>query len=355
LATGGNAITVCGLAPLKTNWVFSAGYLGNKTTHLWLGTEMNPAVYVPGETATANSCPQDKSTGMYPLSCTQNTNQRRVLYLLGQQLYPTGYPGGSGINPGAAYSTIAMLDDGGNAEYNGMLLTANHRFSRNFNVMADYTWSHCIDDGEIGGELAGPTYQNPNNRNADLGNCGFDHRQVFNASLLAAVPSFHGKWMNWLLSGWQTGWIFNAQTGSWFNPSTGTDQSLTGVGHDRPDVISNPTVGSCPAKGSSAPVPVGSIGCWFNTSAFVRNALGAFGDTGRNSLQGPGSWDIDMDIVKMFPVREGQNLELRGEAFNVFNHTRFDNPQSSLKSSQFGEITGAGDPRILQIALKYIF
>lgn len=332
------------------NWMISAGYLGNKTTHIWIGTEQDPAQFL--------TLAQCATVGISSSNCqtTKSTNQRRTLDLLGQQLFPTGFPAGSGINPGAAYSTIALLDDGDNAEYNAMLLTANHRLSQNFTILADYTYSHCIDEGDFSAEIAGPNYQNPSNRNASRGNCQFDHRHVFNASLVADMPTFQRKRAKWFLNGWETGWIFNARSGDWFNPSTGTDQSLTGVGQDRPDVVANPLAGSCPPpKGSTTPIPVGSPGCWFNTSAFAPNALGTFGNTGRDSLQGPGSWDIDMDVAKTFPVRENQRLELRGEAFNVFNHTRFDDPQGSLKSSNFGQITGAADPRILQVAVKYIF
>jgi hypothetical protein len=111
------------------NWLLSATYLGNKTTHLWIGYEANPAVFIPG------------TCGANPCSTTSNTNARRVLSL---------------INPttGALFSSISQTTDGANASYNGLLLSANHRFSQNYTIMANYTYSHCISEGDFAGELS---------------------------------------------------------------------------------------------------------------------------------------------------------------------------------------------------------
>jgi len=338
------------------DWLFSVGYLGNKTTHLWLGTEQNPAIFIPGESAASTGCAKDKTTGLFPNSCTGNTNKRRELSQLGQQLFPTGFPAGSGVNPGSLYSTIALLNDGVNAEYNALLVTANHRFSQNFTVLANYTYSHCIDGGDFTGELAGPNFQNPADPGADRANCGFDRRHTFNASLVAQMPRFQRNMERLLFSGWEGTAIFTAESGGWFNLTTGTDQSLTGVNNDRPNLVGNPNSGSCaPPKGQTTGAPVGTLACWFNATAFVANSPGTFGNVGRNALVGPARWDMDAGIVRSFRVRESQNLQMRFEAFDVFNHPRFQNPQGSLKSSQFGQITGADDPRILQLAVKYVF
>jgi hypothetical protein len=108
------------------NWLVSATYIGNKTTHIWTGEEADPAVYIPG---VCNGS---------PCSSTKNTNQRRVLYLL---------------NPvtGSMISNIYQADMGGKAEYHGLLLKAQHRFSSHFSVVANYTYSHCISAREIFG------------------------------------------------------------------------------------------------------------------------------------------------------------------------------------------------------------
>ena len=74
-------------------------------------------------------------------------------------------------HPGIDYSTVGQTDDGANAGYNGLLVTLRHRMSRNFLVVANYTYSHCLSSANFGGDMTGPGYQNPADRNADHGNC----------------------------------------------------------------------------------------------------------------------------------------------------------------------------------------
>jgi hypothetical protein len=73
------------------------------------------------------------------------------------------------------------------------------------------------------------------------------------------------------------------------------------------------------------------------------------------TIKGPGFFGIDVNVTRKFPIREGQVLEVRGEAFNVLNHVNPFDPASTLTSSTFGQIQGANDPRILQLAMKYVF
>jgi hypothetical protein len=133
------------------NWLLSAEYIGNGSYHRWENTELNPAVYIPG------------MCGANPCSTIANTEARRVLSL---------------INPsaGALISTITYNDDGANAQYNGLLLKADHRLSQNFSVLANYTYSHCLSEAQNETELSGNDYQNPYDRNADRGNCVNDYR-----------------------------------------------------------------------------------------------------------------------------------------------------------------------------------
>jgi outer membrane receptor protein involved in Fe transport len=80
-----------------------------------------------------------------------------------------------------------------------------------------------------------------------------------------------------------------------------------------------------------------------------------YGTLPRNALRGPGQTNLDLSIAKHFRIREGMNLELRGDAFNVFNHTEFENPNVTPTSDSFGQISTTYDPRILQIALHLQF
>jgi hypothetical protein len=304
---------------LKANWLLTANYIGNKTTHLWASTEADPAVYIPG-TCNGAAC-----------STTSNTAQRRVLYL---------------ENPktGVYYSTIAKSDDGANSEYEGLLASAQHRFANNYTLLANYTYSHCISEGYQGGDLTGPQYQNPYQR--DRANCPFDIRQIFNLSIVAQSPHFKDTWKRLLLNNWQLAPLATARSGLWFTPLTGVDNSLTGVGLDRPNVSGNPY---------NQNLSGGTI-TWLNPAAFTANAKGTFGDAGAYSLHGPGNFDVDIALTRSFTLhRESQRLDVRFEVFNLFNRVNFSNPSATLSSAQFGTITAAGDPRILSLAMKLHF
>ncbi|MBZ5516613.1 MAG: TonB-dependent receptor [Acidobacteriia bacterium] len=305
---------------IRPDWLLSASYLGNNSIHVWGTTETNPAVYIPG---TCNGG---------PCSTTANTDQRRVLYLQ---------------NPvaGAMYSYVTEASPNGFAYYSGLVLSAKHRMSHGFTIVSNYTYSHCLSDVDFVGDI-GPNYmtsQNPQNLRGEYGNCGFDLRHNFTTSFVANTPSFAHPWAKKLLGNWQLSGIVSAHSGTWFSPSTGKDNSLTGVGLDRPNAVGNPYVRNYNTRQ------------WIDPTAFVPNALGTFGNAGRNSLLGPGSFTLDTQISRYFNIRENQRLGLRFEFFNVTNHTNFMKPQSTLSSSAFGRILGAYDPRIVQLALKYYF
>ncbi len=297
---------------LGQDWLLSANYLGNKTTHRWLNAPLNPAVYIPGA------------------STVGNTEARRVLTLEDP------------VN-GPLITTITANDDGGNVSYNALYLTANHRFSQNFSILANYTWSHCIGDGWTFSEIAGLSYQNPYNRADDRSNCVTDIRQLFNLSFLTSTPRFSGPVTGALFSNWRFGGIVSKRTGFWISPVTGVDASLTGVGADRPNLTGNPYPSSQ------------TVEKWLEPSAFARNAPGTYGNAGRYSLEGPGGLSFDAMMVREFRFRESQRFEVRVEAFNVLNHPVFDNPVSNFNSANFGRILSAQDPRIWQFGLKYFF
>jgi Carboxypeptidase regulatory-like domain len=308
-----------------TDWLITASYLGNKTTNQWLGHEMNPAVYIPG-TCVAG---QYGLTANGACSTTGNTNARRIFALS----KPYGQYFGSAIT----------VDTDGNASYNAMLLTLQHRMRHNFSILTNYTWSHCLNQGEAGQDIVN-YYQDPQNRRAEWGNCAADRRQIANASLVFKSPQFRSTWMKRLAGDWQASGIYTFTSGSWLTITDGTDVSLTGVGSDRPNVVAdwhvdNPTIKQ-----------------WFNTSAFTRQAAGTFGNAGRSTMLGPSNWNLDAALWRTFRITEKTKMDLRVEAFNVLNHTRFNNPGTSLNNGNtLGQITSALDPRIMQLALKVNF
>src|SRR5262249_10919337 len=315
-----------------------------RTNHMWLGYDANAPVFIPGNDCSSSSTAiPTHGAGTSPCSTTGNEQVRRILNLQN----PT---------PGSFFSSISTATDEGNASYHGLLASVNHRLSNNFTLLANYTWSHCIGLGEFGGELsASRLIANPKNFAADVGNCSFDIRHIFNSSLVAYAPRFNGTITRLLFSDWQASTIIGYRTGNHFSVLGGTDASLTGIRQDRTDIIGDPNSGSCLIKGVQ--VPVGSFSCWFNTSAFATNAAGTFGTSGRNILEGPGNLTFNAGLSRKFNITERQSLTLRGEAFNLLNHPNFANPNNSNPSSaNFGQITTTlGSPRVLQLAVKYLF
>ena len=297
---------------LAKDWLLSLNYIGNQTRHIWGARDINPAVYIPGSKA--------------------STNQRRLLYLENPAI-------------GQYYSSIVQADDGGNSSYNGLLTSAEHRFAKNFTLLANYTWSHCISTVDFQGELAGTLYQNPNNRDAERASCIYDHRQIMNASLVVQSPTVGNGFVKRLTGGWQLSPIFTASSGA---PLTitdgGTDISQTGQLNDRPNVV-----------GTQLYPATQTLGAWFNTSAFAKQPAGTYGNAGRDLIIGPGSWNIDMAIDRRFMLKETLGFELRGDFFNIINHANWNNPTVSITSAQFGQITTFGSPRIIQVAAKFLF
>ncbi len=306
------------------DWLFSATYLGNRTVHLEYPAVLNPAIYIPGSCAAG----QYGLTAAGPCSTTGNENYRRVMYLANSAV-------------AKYYGALNLFGDGGVATYNGLLLSAQHRFKHNYTVLANYTWSHCLDDAEVGLNGAA-AFQNPFNRNAEYANCAADVRQVFNLSMVVRSPRFSSPWVRRVAGGWQLSPIFTAQTGFYSTVTDGVDNSLTGV-TDRPNLVGNPSL------------PKPSIQEWFNIGAFQKAPTGQFGNLGRSTILGPGSWDLDLALSRSFPFTEAQHIDFRAEAFNLFNVARFGNPITTLSSGQFGQIITAGSPRIMQLALKYQF
>ena len=326
------------------SWLASASYLGNKSTHIWSGNgEGNPAVFLG-----LGSC-MINGVSYSTCSTTSNTNQRRVLYLANPTL-------------GASYASLNTSDDGAVAHYQGMLLSLQHRLSQGFTFNANYTDSYCVSDTDFGAALATPANSQPFNRHADWGPCVFDTRHNFNVTL-AAFSSVKGSktWVNRLLSDWQAAPLLHVSSGQPLGTTVGKDNSLTGLNNDRPvQVLSNPY----PASQGCSNAPCVQ---WLNPQAFQPNALGTFGNLGRNALRGPGTVNFDLAISRIFKMRERYSLQARAEAFNLLNRANFvgaispagqpsvSTMNTTLSSSTYGQVQAAFDPRIFQFALKLSF
>jgi hypothetical protein len=306
------------------DWLATATYIGNRTNHILGANDIN--VPQPSPTAT-----------------TGNEAARRLL----TQLNPA---------QGAYYSSIIQTDDGANASYHGLLVKLEHRFATHFTWLTNYTYSHCISTWDFGNELAATDYQNANNRRAEKADCNFDRRHIFNSSLVATSGGLGQGFLKGITKDWQVAPIVSLYTGQPVNITDGTDVSLTGDGLDRPNVV--PGVNTL----------THTIVQWFNPAAFAGSCasaayssnqycqpLGTFGNAGRDVIHGPGTIQWDMTVSRRFQFQERWKLELRADFFNIMNHANWNNPTAAVNSSTFGQITGFGQPRLIQLALKLYF
>jgi hypothetical protein len=351
---------------LSTSWVVSAGYVGSHTSNILESTPLNnadPTVTVArdlnGNVLPNGTCNPKGAAAAFQTCMTQFVNQRRPFYL---------------ANPavGQYYGALDGYVTDGTQHYNGMLLTIGRRSARGLTVNANYTLSHCFgspDGGGAGTANLGTGYNDPSRPHFDDGNCTSDRRHVFTLTAGAETPQFEGRAVRAVASGWRLFGSFRALSGPFLNVIPGSDRALNGQAGAPPAVPSpqrvNQIADNVYADNSIDPVTGGRR--FLRPSAFEQPALGTLGTMLRNSLEGIGSKNIDLSLTRAFRLGGSQLVEFRAEAFNALNWFQWLQPgqaQASgplaipnlaLSGSTFGQILAAGDPRILQFALKYVF
>jgi hypothetical protein len=329
------------------DWLLQVGYVGATGVRLPRFIEGNPAIYIPGFDENGN-----------PKSTTSNVNQRRL------------YSGCTPEQPDTCvYSSVGEIASIANSSYNALEASLRKRFSHGLSFLASYTWAHSIDDvssfnitGSASQPVAGENdlAQNPFDLAAERGRSMFDARHRFVLSYQWSLPFLQhsSNWYGKVLGNWQLNGILTAMSGTPFTVFDSRDVSLqgqapeiSGFSSNRPNVIGNPNSGPHTAAQ------------WFNVNAFQRipqdpnSPVQQFGNEGRNSVQGPGYVNCDLSAFKNIRLTESRELQFRGELFNVLNHTNFRLPVSDIESptGAFGSIQSDVSPRVIQVALKFLF
>ena len=328
---------------LGNNWLFEIGYIGTKGTKLPRFIEANPAVSIPGETT------------------LDNADQRRL------------YSGCTIAEPSpCTYSSVGEIAGVADSTYHALQTSLRKRFARGFSMLGSYTLSKTLDDvssfnitGSASQSTAGENdlAQNPFDVGAEHGRSMFDARHRFVLSYQWELPFFLNAqgWQRAAVGGWQINGIITLQSGTPFTvyDSTGVSAQggapeISGFPSDRPNLIGDPTKGTCPNGAHT-----GTPDCWYNPSAFQQLVLpaqiGQFGNAGRNIVQGPGYQQWDFSALKNFRFTENKNLQFRAEFFNIFNHANFGIPVNDLNSRDKGSIQTAQPGRLVQFALKFLF
>ena len=288
-----------------SSWIATAAYVGSKGNHLFMSTELNPAIYgAPGN----------------------NVNARRPLF-------PT-------------FANVTDQSSRGNSIYHALQLSVNKRFSGGLTLLTNYTFSKMIDDSSGDGD----TPANPYNIRAERAPSDLDRTHRFVTSFVYELPKFSGAnpLIRQIFGGWETNGILTLTSGSWMTFLSGLDNSQSAVNQDRANLIGDPFLDTGRPHSEL-------IDRYFNTTAFAVNNLGTFGNSGRNIMQGPGDAVMDAGVMKNFAIRESMRVQFRSEFFNLFNRVNLGNPNTTVGASQFGKITSAGSPRVIQFALKFVF
>ena len=242
--------------------------------------------------------------------------------------------------------------------YHALETTLAKRLSGGVQFSLAYTWSHAIDDTaeQFSGE--GAVIQDKNNLRGDKGNSWFDRRHRLAGFFLFDLPfGANGRWLRndgistALFGGWQLSGIVSVQSGPYVEVTVPQPTRLgvtQGNINWRADLIGDPRV---PQPGADG---------WLNPAAFgvPQNADGTYryGNLGRNSLVGPGFFNLDASLAREFLIDERRRLQLRWEVFNVTNHPSYGLPNSVLGSEDFGTIRSTfSTPRQMQFGVKVTF
>ena len=273
---------------------------------------------------------------------------------------PPASPSPFNPRPVLQFADITFEESSGNSSYNSLQTRFQQRLDHGLTLLASYTWSKSIDNASGFFASAGDANfpQDSFNMRAERGRSNFDVTHRLSVSYGYDLPFGHGRaflsdqgWVSSLLTGWQTFGIVTAQSGRPFTvallpeiDNSNTGRSSLGFGaNDRPNVVGDPRLSN---RGPDL---------WFNTAAFAFPPFGSFGNAGRNIVTGPGFESVNLSLMKTTSLREGLDLQFRAEAFNLFNHPNFDQPDNFLGSPTFGQILSAKSPRHIQFGLKILF
>jgi hypothetical protein len=319
---------------LAKDYLLDVRYVGNKGTHLPRFIEANPSIYGPGVNASNNNEIREYTT------CNSD-----------------------GI---CNYGSVGLLADDSSSTYHALEVAFSRQYAHGLSFLASYWYSKSLDyisslnvAGSAPTLVAGENdlAQNPFDLAAEHGPSLFDATQRFMFSGSWALPGLRAapRAARFLANGWQLNTITSLSTGTPFTVYDSADVSLQGSAPEisgfyssRPDLISNPNVGQPHTPNE-----------WVSRSPFLQlnpqTQAGQFGNEGRNVVRGPGIEDVDLSLFKYFNIDEVRRVQFRAECFNLLNHPNFGLPENDLESPAFGQILQAGSPRLLQLAVKFIF
>lgn len=319
------------------------GYFGSKGTHLIGSYELNEVA--PGKAlttlcATGTSTTPTVACQAPGFAFTSAANSA----ILDQ------------IRPYRGYRSIAMITPQFNSNYHSLQVSAIQRFTGTSQLQLAYTWAKNLTDNQTDRSTAP---ENSYNIGLDRGRATLDRRHILTVNYIYELPFFTkqegvaGK----VLGGWQLSGIGVYNSGLPFTPVTSSfDAGGLGnvpalVAGNRPNVLCDPN--------NNAPHDRLQF---FNTACFQLNptttttgVTNVVGNAGRGIINGPSTKRVDFSLIKNIQFSENVRLQLRGEGFNVFNHTNFRTIIVNVTAANYGQVTAVRDPRTIQLGAKLIF
>jgi carboxypeptidase family protein len=332
---------------LTTNTTLEVAYVGSTITHVGI-PDSNLNQLTVDQLALGNALLQrvpNPYFGVIPRSSS-----------LGDPTVPVGQL----LKPYPEYTTVSLYRNNvGTTRYDGLELSLRQRLAHGLSYSVAYTRSTLIDtassvfDASI---LTGPVANYPiadsHNLAGERDYSSGDIPHVFVSSIVWDVPAgegrrrqLHGIW-GALGNNWTATMIATVQSGMPIAVSQATNfNAFAGFGVQRPNLVGDPAL----------PVDQRTPAQWFNTAAFAVAPQFTLGSSSRNPIRGPAYRDVDLALMRRLPVGHGNAVQVRAEVFNLLNTANFGAPAAVLGAANFGTVTTALDPRVVQVAVKYLF
>lgn len=332
---------------LTPNTVVEVAYVGSNITHVGIpDTNLNQLTV--DQLALGNALLQPVANpffGVIPRSSSLGDPTITVAQLL---------------KPYPEYTTVSLYRNNvGNTRYDGLELSLRQRFAHGLLYSAAYTRSRLKDDASSvfdASILTGPVANYPvadsfdRGRERDYSTGDIPH--YFASSVVWDLPWGTGRasqpngWLGALARDWTVSSFLTLQSGVPAAVTQTTNfNAFAGFGVQRPNLVGDPEL----------PADQRDESHWFNTAAFQIAPQFTLGSASRNPVRGPAYHDVDLAIMRRVPVGSGKAIEARAEIFNLLNSVNLGAPAAVAGASNFGTITTALDPRVVQFALKFLF
>ena len=264
------------------------------------------------------------------------------------------------LKPFPEYTTVSLYRNNvGTTFYQGLTAKIEQRFSDGLSYLVSYTRSKLMDDASavfdasiLTGPIANYPVADSFNRRLERDYSTGDIPHVLVSSLVWELPTgegrkYHARGLAGVIANdWTLTGIVTLQSGVPLAVTQATNfNAFAGFGTQRPNLVGDPQL----------PRGERSVRRWFNTDAFAVAPQFTLGSASRNPVRGPSFCNVDMALIRRMALPGRAALDLRAEVFNLFNTPAFGNPNAVFGAANFGTITTAGDPRVVQLALKLTF